>query len=315
MNQPNKIAFFKGFVRRRSPFLLVIRRQILLSKSVTWDLHRLEFVDRVLIDRQNPLRWVDRASKPSYCQSRSDWGFNASKSLTSELTGVNGLALFVCATAHIVVERTASLTDLFPHTAYIAFLQLLTNRSHTLPKWVAASRLNFRLIPSWIRSSSLFPSLIHAAKYNANYRSAPTEFVPLSLTVVLGLPFRAKNRIIALKQLYVSNLETPSICTALIVWHLNKQNHHSTFVKDRSGSSSGRSAITGAIVCALPFLQLRHLFLIDRHSFDPYLLLNNVSYLPSVPSFWFSLRSFRKNNSTSWCFQCSNIGCFALKSN
>ena len=35
----------------------------------------------------------------------------------------------------------------------------------------------------------------------------------------------------------------------------------------------------------------------------------------SVPSCWLSLCSFRKNNSTAWCFQCSKIGCFALKSN
>ena len=35
----------------------------------------------------------------------------------------------------------------------------------------------------------------------------------------------------------------------------------------------------------------------------------------SVPSCWLSLNSLSKNNSTAWCFKCSRIGCFALKSN
>ena len=60
--------------------------------------------------------------------------FKASKSLTFELTAFNGLAFNVYSTIHIVVERTSWVTDLFPNTAYIAFLQLLTNRSHTSPK-------------------------------------------------------------------------------------------------------------------------------------------------------------------------------------
>ena len=33
----------------------------------------------------------------------------------------------------------------------------------------------------------------------------------------------------------------------------------------------------------------------------------------SVPLCWLFLCSFSKNNSTAWCFQFSNLGCFALK--
>ena len=263
-------------------------------------------------------------------------GVNASKSLTSELTGVKGLAFNVCSTILIVVERTSSVTDLFPNTAYIAFLQLLTNRSPTPPKWGAAGGLNFHLIPRWIRCSSI-PSLFHAATYSANSLSAPTKFVPLSLTIVFGLPLRAINLIIALRQLSVSNLGTTSICTALIVRQVKRQHHRfsflrpiftmkgpkcstPTFVKavEASSRSSGRPAITGAIVCALPFLQVMNLFLIDLKALRMpriHIFCWTMFLTCSVPSCWLSLCSFPKNNSTAWCFQCSKIGCFALKSN
>ena len=116
--------------------------------------------------------------------------------------------------------------------------------------------------------------------------SAPTNFVPLSLMIVLGLPLRAINRMIVLRQLSVSNLGTTSICTALKVRHVQRQHHRSsclrpiftvngpkyltpTFVKAVAASnrSSGRSAITGVIVCALPFLQVTNLFLSDLNAF------------------------------------------------
>ena len=35
----------------------------------------------------------------------------------------------------------------------------------------------------------------------------------------------------------------------------------------------------------------------------------------SVPSWWLFLCSFRKNNSTAWCFQCNSIGCLVSKFN
>ena len=149
-------------------------------------------------------------------------GGQSSKSLTSELTGVRGLAFNVWSTMQIVVGKTSSVTDLFPNTANIAFLQPLTNRSHTPPNWGAAGGLNFHLILRWIRCSSV-PSLFHAATYSANSLSAQTNFVPLSLVSVLGLLLRAINLIIALRQLSVSNLGTTSICTAVIVRHVNIQ--------------------------------------------------------------------------------------------
>ena len=103
------------------------------------------------------------------------------------MTGVNVFEFNVCSTLHIVVERTSSVTDLLPSTAYIAFLQLFTNCSHAPPKWGAAGGLNFHLTPRWIRCSSI-PSLFNAATYSANSFSAPTKFVSLSLMIVLGSP-------------------------------------------------------------------------------------------------------------------------------
>ena len=86
---------------------------------------------------------------------------------------------------------------------------------------------------------------------------------------------------------------------------------------EASNRSSGRSAITGAIFCSLPFLQLTHLFLIDLKEFrmsSMHIFCWTIFLTCSMPSCWLSLCSFRKNNSTAWCFQCSKIRCFALKS-
>ena len=179
----------------------------------------------------------------------------------------------------------SSVTDLFPNTAYIAFLQLLTNRFHTAQKWGAAGGLNFHLIPRWIKFSSI-PSLFHTATYVANFLAAATKVVILSLMIILGLPVRALNFMVALRQVSVSNLGTTSICTALIVGKVNRQHHRfsffcsivtvkgpkkwaPTFVKavEASNRSSVISAITGVIVCALQFLQVTHMFKIDLKAY------------------------------------------------
>ena len=108
----------------------------------------------------------------------------------------------------------------------------------------------------------------------------------LSLMTVLPLFLRAKNLIFALRQRVLSSLGTTSICTALIVRYVNRQHHRFFFLRpiftlrgpklstptivkavEASHHSSGRSAITSAIVCALPFLQVTHLFLIDLKAF------------------------------------------------
>ena len=162
--------------------------------------------------------------------------------------------------------------------------------------------------------------LFHAATYSAHSLSAPTKFVPLSLIIVLGLPLRAINLLVALRQLSVSNLGTTSICTALIVRQLKRQHYGfsfprpiftmkrpkkstPTFVKtvEASNCSSSRSAITGANVCALPFLQLTHLFLFDLKAFRMpriRILCWTMFLTSSVHSCWLSLCSFRENSST-----------------
>ena len=64
---------------------------------------------------------------------------------------------------------------------------------------------------------NIFRSLFPAAIYYANYFSAPTKFVSLSLIILTGLPLRAMNRIIAFRQLSVSSFVTISICNARTV--------------------------------------------------------------------------------------------------
>ena len=110
--------------------------------------------------------------------------------------------------------------------------------------------------------------------------------VPLSLMIVFGLPLRAINLITALRRLSGSNLCTNFICTDLIVRHVNRQHNgfsflrpiftarwpkqsSSKFVKavEASNCSSGRSVITGVIVCALPFLQATYWLLINLKAF------------------------------------------------
>ena len=64
-------------------------------------------------------------------------------------------------------------------------------------------------------------------------------------------------------------------------------------------------------------MQVTHLFLIDLKACRMprnHIICWTMFLTGSVPWCWLSLCSFRRNNSTAWCFLCSNIGCFALKS-
>ena len=61
--------------------------------------------------------------------------------------------------------------------------------------------------------------------YSFNSLADATKLVPLSLMMVVGLPRLAINLLIATEQESVSRLRTTSICTALVVKHVNKQHH------------------------------------------------------------------------------------------
>ena len=105
-------------------------------------------------------------------------GFNASKSRTSELTKVEGLAFNVCSTTHMVVERTFSVIDLFRNTSKVRCCG-----------WVELQS------DSSLNNMFFDPFFFHAARYAANFRPAPTKFVPLSLIIVWFSSSRNKSHI------------------------------------------------------------------------------------------------------------------------
>ena len=265
---------------------------------------------------------------------RKCFGAIASKSFTSELIGVNGLAFNVCSTRQIVVEITSSVTDQFTNSAYIAFLQLLTSRSRTPPKCGAAGRLNFHLMPRWTKYSSIF-SRFDAAIYSLNSRTAPTKIVTFSLIIVIDLPLCAINRITALRQMSVSNFGTTSICTARTVGHVNKQ-HQRFSVPATNFYSKGQIILLqrlqkvlkhpACLLVALPSLEPLYVLcfyvfyvFIERKAFLNFIIIQNRCWTMllrcSVSSWSLSLCSLRKNNSTTWFFKYNNMGCFALKYN
>ena len=111
-------------------------------------------------------------------------GANASKSSRSEQT-VFWCSLFAN-TQHVVGRKSSwSVTDLFPKTPYIAFLQFLTNRSHTPPTKGVAGALTLHLT-ALLNLIFFITAVFHAATRFAIARSAPTKLVPLSL--IIGLP-------------------------------------------------------------------------------------------------------------------------------
>ena len=103
-------------------------------------------------------------SKKSQC-------VKADKACLCGLSEVNRLEFKVCSIINIAVNRTASMTDLLTNTAYIAFLQSLTNRSH----------INR---PIDVPRGAAFDWGLHAATYSAKSCSATTKFVSLSLIII-----------------------------------------------------------------------------------------------------------------------------------
>ena len=87
----------------------------------------------------------------------------------------------------MVVDSSVSV--LFPTTASIAFLKLLTIRTQTTPKCGALGRLNihfFAFEPETVQYPfvSMQLSILESL-------AEPTKFVPLSIKMVLEFPLRA----------------------------------------------------------------------------------------------------------------------------
>ena len=140
-SQPKKIV--KGFCRRRTLFLLIILIWHIPRIEICpiWDLLELEFVKRIF-DGRHFLRLLNRAIK-CMLPSKKILGVKASKSMTFELTGINGLVFNICSTMHNIVEKPSSVVDMMQNATC----------THTPPKSSAAGGSNFHLILCWIRSS------------------------------------------------------------------------------------------------------------------------------------------------------------------
>ena len=161
--------------------------------------------------------------------SKKGLGTNASKSILCELTGDNGLAFIVCSTIDVAVERRISVTNPSP-TLYLAFLQLLTNRSHSPWECIAS-------VGSDLSKIYAISSLFRDTRYGS-FLFRSNKIYPLLLTIARGLPLRA---ISFMRQLSVPILVTTSICTTLAVRQKNRQRHLFSFAQSyQSKVRSGR---------------------------------------------------------------------------
>ena len=107
------------------------------------------------------IRYQNEVFLEVFVHTRLMWkGGSKSKSTTSELTRVIGLALSVCSKIQKVLHRTSSVTDRFPNTAYLAFIHFPTDRSHIYTKFWCFCGLALRLMPYWIRCSSIILSAL-----------------------------------------------------------------------------------------------------------------------------------------------------------
>ena len=150
---------------------------------------------------------------------------NASKTSGSPLTLVSGLEFCICSTGHMVVDSTSSVSVLFPTFAHKVFLQLITSRSHTLPKCGAPGGLNFHFICFWAKDWSM-SDWFQAAIHSRVSLAVPTKFFPLSVTMILGFPLRTMNLVLATRHASDSKPGTLLTCTALVIKHVNRQHDH-----------------------------------------------------------------------------------------
>ena len=96
--------------------------------------------------------------------------------------------------------RTSSVKDCLYNTAIIAFLQLRIRRFRLLQKvepqegWISTFELKISAI------SDGFHAFIHSLLSSG----APTQFDPLLLKIVAGLPFSSINRVIEVRQLFAT---------------------------------------------------------------------------------------------------------------
>ena len=175
----------------------------------------------------------------TFARPRIKWfGVNASGSSGSSLAWVIGRAYNVCSPKHMKFSKTSSVRDRFPYLATIVFLRLLTKLSHTSPKCGSPCGLNF--YTTWFEANSevvIWP-WFHELMYSFNSLADPTKLVPLSLMTVLDLPRLAKNLLETSKQESVSWLRTTSMCTALVVKHVNK--HYLRFIEEDRKNPSHR---------------------------------------------------------------------------
>ena len=115
--------------------------------------------------------------------------------------------------------RRFSVKFLLPNFEIIALLQLLTNRSQKPPKCGAPDWLNFQLIGPCASNSLMLDWLQWFMCFLINL-AAPTKLVSLSEMIVWGFPLLLMNLVFEAKHASAYKLGTPSMCTAIVLYHL-----------------------------------------------------------------------------------------------
>ena len=139
------------------------------------------------------------------------------------------------------VSNTKQVSSVPQH--YIRWFQPLTNHSHTPPNWSAAGGWTSVWFPVELEG---LPSLVCSVPQYV----LPIHF-PLQQKITRGSPLRAINCLIAIRQLSLSNLDTNPKRAALIVRHLDRQNHPTPFRFSILVVTGPNSIVTG--LCTLFF--------------------------------------------------------------
>ena len=129
-------------------------------------------------------------------------------------------------------------------------------------------------------SHLLIASRLHSVRNSLNSRAAPTKFVQKSLITVCGLPSLAMNKVNTIMHTSVCIPCTTSMCTAVLVEHVNIQHqcftYHSYFTCNKTFHSSVLERIYHnrfSFSCQINYVRVKWLQCLlptsDAAGFDP----------------------------------------------